>query len=387
MLNLSYSLFIYFFLTQRIKERTKYDKLKSLFLENISISSVHGLPNLFRSNRICLKALWAIAFVVSTIGCIWMIVNIFIDYNSNQVVTNIFVKHEPKLVLPAVTICNFFEGSQYPDEYITELRLEYNEINLNSICYRFNISSPKNGGFFKCSKLNGGRNSSGDLVPLLSLSNVGKDEGLAIYLTSKGLTFPSSEKIFQYFIADNYIHPSGIEINTFVLSNNYQANIAVSKTVSKKMEFPYNDCYMNVAEAAGDKSLINKISESNTTYLQVNCLDMCQEDYVSRKCNCTFYGFLRSEESYETAKDCNKDPKNLCVNQELLSFNKREICGNKCPLECDSVDFAYSIQSYALEKNKIKIKVFYNSLRYTEISQFEKTTATDVVANFGGTLG
>ena len=257
------------------------------------------------------------------------------------------------------------------------------------VYFRLNISAPKGIGINKCSKLNGGRNSSGHSVELLKSRNVGKDEGLAIYFntsSSSEINVTKPGKIFQYFISDNYIIPEGVEMKTFLLFFNYQANIAISKTVNKRLEHPFNQCYNDVRFKAADKTLVDKIINSNTSYLQVTCFNLCQEAHMSRICNCTFYGFLRYNGMYDLGKDCNKGVKNDCLKSED-KFNKVKKCIDKCPLECDSLDFSYSVQTYNLIDYLSTIKIFYNSLKYTEISQIAKVTPTDVVANFGGTLG
>jgi len=106
-----------------------------------------------------------------------------------------------------------------------------------------------------------------------------------------------------------------------------------------------------------------------------------------------------------------------CVENVRDRFDEQLEC-NFCPLECDSVQYDFfkesrrindttstlfsSILTQAnLNKNKefenyslstvadklVAFKINYDSLSYTHLAELPKTTFTNLVADFGGTIG
>jgi hypothetical protein len=66
--------------------------------------------------------------------------------------------------------------------------------------------------------------------------------------------------------------------------------------------------------------------------------------------------------------------------------NLTENCANYCPLECESHSYALEISSLQTP-GKTRIKMFYRSLKFTQIRQEPKTQLIDLVSNIGGTFG
>lgn len=81
--------------------------MKSYALEAISSTTIHGIDQLFKSNkRPGLKCLWLLFLVASTAGCGYFIANSVIEYFSYEVVTKIQVFNEKPQLFPTVAICN-----------------------------------------------------------------------------------------------------------------------------------------------------------------------------------------------------------------------------------------------------------------------------------------
>ena len=93
-------------------------------------------------------------------------------------------------------------------------------------------------------------------------------------------------------------------------------------------------------------------------YRQVNCHDLCYEDYLKSK--------------------------NISISRDFIP---QKNCKSLCPLECDSVDFDYSSESNSGYNNWIVITFHYKEIKYTQMSQTPKMTLTDFISNFGGILG
>ncbi len=104
--------------------------------------------------------------------------------------------------------------------------------------------------------------------------------------------------------------------------------------------------------------------------------------------------------------------------EEVHNYDRVKNCNKLCPLECESTqykisqsmftlaDFSdseeYSLRMLPLIKNKLNIKinsteefnknnlqlkVTFDSLKYTKISQTPKTTLSALVSNLGGSTG
>ncbi len=368
----------------------KKNTLKSVLLDSAASTTIHGIPFFIRTKTNSTKSMWIFSQLITVVVCSWMLLNIFTEFFKFHIVTNIYVNQENTLLFPAVTVCNHFDSPHYPDEFIAKLRFEYKLLNTDDYCFRINISFARGNGFFKCSKINGGKNLLGQTVDLLKSRNVGKDEGLAILFNTTFLDVfndVGSKKIFQYYVTNNQVQPTSLEINSFILNKNEKVNVAIKKTISERLDYPFNNCQKTeLILKAADRSIIQKIADSNTTYSQETCFELCIEAYLAQMCNCSYFGVLRTENYYEEDSDCNKGKLSECLSMERLRLNKIERCASKCPLECDTTQFDLTAVAYQ-NNSESTIKVFFSSLRYTLIRQIPQTTLTDVLASVGGTLG
>ena len=69
----------------------------------------------------------------------------------------------------------------------------------------------------------------------------------------------------------------------------------------------------------------------------------------------------------------------------IFSKNLVKECSKYCPLECDSYSFKTE-SNINYDKNKIRLKVFYCSLKYVLIEQTQKYFLQDLIASVGGNL-
>jgi len=144
-------------------------------------------------------------------------------------------------------------------------------------------------------------------VDLLESKRLGRNEGLVIVFNTSFVDFPDSGKIFHYYMTDNRVQPTAIEINSFILFRDQEASVEIKKTVSRRLAYPHNNCQRREEGlVATDRTLIDKIADSDTDYLQETCFELCVKAHLSSVCNCTYYGVLRREDSYEESSDCNK---------------------------------------------------------------------------------
>ena len=152
--------------------------------------------------------------------------------------------------------------------------------------------------------------------------------------------------------------------------------------------------------------------ESNQTYRQKKCLDLCLQRLIIEKCNC----FYPRYERLGQAEPCLNLTSLECIKNQSINFAKvpeiRIKCNEDCPLECDWLAYEMQLSSteyptrevfnlykqtdgrnkinltyFEYKDNFVYLNVFYPYMRYTEIVEMPKVTLADLFANIGGSMG
>ncbi len=153
---------------------------------------------------------------------------------------------------------------------------------------------------------------------------------------------------------------------------------------------PYSECYKDVHTFDQNKTITNFIKWHNETYKQTNCLVYCYDlNYINTNpCNCT------NTSLGNVWSDCfdkhEKKNQTGCTYQNKLSFFKESVlekCQSYCPLECDSVSYSVAEKSFSVVDTSTSLYIYYESLKYTLLSQVPKTEGFDLVSNIGGIFG
>ena len=139
---------------------------------------------------------------------------------------------------------------------------------------------------------------------------------------------------------------------------------------------------------------------------------MCTYQYIINHCSC----FLKSGPDFGCKTPCTLPDQIQCgLNRyKYINNNIQDICGEMCPLECESIEYDQSISAsdfpsdgYAeylyensflktkypllnasdLKSNFIELQIYYPALKYTEISQSPQYSGSDLISSIGGTLG
>jgi hypothetical protein len=79
-----------------------------------------------------------------------------------------------------------------------------------------------------------------------------------------------------------------------------------------------------------------------------------------------------------------------CTYKDKKEFFRSSIiekCEQYCPLECDSVSYSTEVTSVPNEKREIHLRIYYENLQYTSITQIPKEEVFDLIASLGGSLG
>jgi len=257
--------------------------------------------------------------------------------------------------------------------------------------YSFKTRTSYSTDILTCYVLNGGKNSSGHLSEIKSARTTGPFSGFEL-----SFHLPN-DHFFYYYINDADVEPTSSEIEKFLLPGAYNS-LKLEKTVETKLELPFNNCWdrLNLP----DSRLVRQLSEANVTYRQVSCFELCFQNFVQNYA-------LEHDISYGE----------LRLKKEVINFDKVKNCNHLCPLECESTQYRISQSRFSLidfsneeysskwiplyekklnktinsteefNKNYLDISVFFESLKYTKISQTPKTTRSELVSNLGGSAG
>jgi len=180
--------------------------------------------------------------------------------------------------LPALTLCL---ASLYPS-FSTNATLGESLLNCTiggTQCdktdfYSFKIRSSINfQDVLTCYVLNGGRNSSGHSSEIKSTRTTGPSSGFEL------IFFLPKDHFFYHYINDAFVKPTISEITKIIISST--TNIfTLEKTIEAKLEYPFNNCWER--NNLPDTPLVRQLSETNITYRQVNCFELCFQNFVQK---------------------------------------------------------------------------------------------------------
>lgn len=128
------------------------------------------------------------------------------------------------------------------------------------------------------------------------------------------------------------------------LATGFSTNVAIRKVNYQRLEAPYSDCRKDVSTFSHSDSEYFKSTVKTNKYSQKLCFQICiQMEYIVKKCNCADPSTPVTNQS---VRSCLSWDDLSCVNNvttELNNYDLKSICGQQCPLECDSQNFEYSI--------------------------------------------
>jgi hypothetical protein len=217
----------------------------------------------------------------------------------------------------------------------------------------------------------------------------------------------SKNDILAYYIGENKVLPEGEELTrivktTGVTNTGRFIGVGIARTVDIKLADPYSECSGSISSETSD--FAKQIIEKNVTYRQVNCNQLCFEQYKNNsktddktwidsfdykencskmcplECNATSYETVESQ-IITTPDSITSSPSNAgqqsnagpSSNKPGSQFNN----GQKPDLPCFGVELS----------NCLQLNFYLVNRKYVEISQIVKTTLSDFVSNTGGVLG
>jgi hypothetical protein len=422
-------------------------RLRSKLLSLLETSSSHGIPNIIRSPRKSIKAIWALCLAAAIGACAYMVSSSIIDYLEYDTVTKTEHITELKSTFPTVTICNVNPLSSLDSELlvesiaVNELKLDLNKNNLSltdlyanislanklALLLAYNSSNTTRYGeigsqvlctfddemcssadfkpYFDVNLGNCVQFNSGDGVKLKESVRSGSKNGFYIqYMLNENLNKFSSiySEGLKVFIHNNSLPPS--EASSVIVQPSKSSLVSIERTFIHKQAYPYSEC-IDLAKFSSEFYKI--LIRSNRVYRQEDCFYLCLQKRIIQNCGCYDLNYLKIDGS----SPCLDKEEHLCTVNQYNLFKKSNVddsCSTLCPLECDSVEYNLlvssanypSFSSYLvygkyfenmtfeeLQKKSIAISIFYSDLSYIYIGESVKTLVIDLFSNIGGTLG
>jgi len=366
---------------------TKTEKILEKSIEIGLASTSHGLPNILKTDRKCLKIMWLILFLLSSSAGIYLVIQSFINYFNYDVVTSIEVIKEMPAEFPTIT---FFilrnNRANIPlNNLISECTfntfrcniqddIRVNKDKFGNISYTFKSQPSYQGGFFNSLQIS------------LNLDKISFDktnplDGIRVIIHNK--TFDPN-----YYM--------GYSDSGFNLAPGFFNEISVNRIFSYKLGLPYNNCLKDVKSIGSfDSDLYRFIIQStNYSYKQTDCLNYCAGrelyNYLNMTNKIDRWENILAEypQYYETLQ---------LIYSDTLNKGMYDFCLD-CPEECDSIqyDISHSFTKLSTQnkvfknlqiENFVSFAVFYESLQYTIIDQMAQMNVFDLISNIGGNLG
>jgi len=349
------------------------NKLYEVKKELSGFTSLRGFSAVLSTSNPFVKVLWVFFFLILFSFLMHNILENLNDYYQYTVISKIENVNEYPMTLPAVTIClarlaPYFSTNKTMKEYLSECKVGGTKCDAKDF-YSFEARTSITDASINCYVLNGGKNSTDNFNIIKSTRTTGVMSGFELHFF-----LPKDHFIF-YYINDAYVKPTKSEIIKPITTGTIN-HFIIEKSVEAKLQYPFNNCWN--FNNLPDTPLVRQLSEANITYRQVNCFELCFQDYVRKYA-------LDNRISEDEARR----------NEEVQNYDRKTNCNDLCPLECEITQYKISESVKRLgelftireELNYLRIYMFFDSLKYTKISQTPKTSLSALVSNLGGSTG
>lgn len=249
-------------------------------------------------------------------------------------------------------------------------------------------------------------------APLKRILRDGVEYGLSleIYAGSREAQYSVEQYGAIVFIHNQSSLPessSGI-----LLKPGTQTHVVIEKSFNSYTPSPYSEC-QDFSTLKFDRTYYDTILQASLTYTQSLCLDLCLRKQIITKCNCSYLEFIQIHDSLP----CSTDSELECAESLFYSFSyasANDSCSSKyhCPLECDSQEYSFTVSTsgyptiaYAhmlkssktisthfkstpsideIREDVLKLNIYFDTDKYTSISQTRQYYEYDLFANTGG---
>ena len=387
---------------QVLKKMRIHEKLKEMILD----STIHALPNIYKTENFYLKKMWFCLFLIAFAFSIILIkksINDYLDYETVPTISFQFsYAYSPVYSLERNIINIYFQNNPIN--------------NLNDVFEQVN----SNGGIYY--KFNSGKNMNGNITEIKKQKVLGYRGGLTaeVFIGLPNELKTDQRPQYHASYLPIYIHNKSTNAadstdEPIKLSPGTWTELIIKRVFTNRLGEPYNNCVKDLSNLnlVESKFVQHILIKTNISYRQVDCFDLCMAQHILDKCNISqSLGFMWEIHS-GTKINCTRKERENFLNSDIYAK-----CTPLCPKECDSIDYnievmtsKYPTDEYAkvllndskimklysdynrsitindLRESMVQFSVYYMSFEYTEISQTEKISLIDNVSNFGGLLG
>ncbi len=329
---------------ENLKATKKFlSKLKELKTELFTTTTAHGFGQIERNKHLIVKLFWILLTAVFAVFVYFVIRESVIDFFSYTTISSSEKKQNDSLTFPAISLCwsleirsgiTLYQSSKFKQLSFANMTVNYE-----------NFTTQRH----SCYKINGDKDSNGELL-------ISQEEGR---LFGMNLIVNSSAPELYIYIGNNSYRPVSPEVENTILRRNHVISIAIIRVESELLPKPIGNCQELIRPDDFNSSEYASIYNSSSAYRQLNCLEMYAVSKVKKECGC------------ESVTACDR----LCMLRKKNEFNMRDSFSTYCPLECKSVKFTPSINSfYSPTDSNFNINIYYEEMIYYDEVQLPKMT-------------
>ena len=431
------------------KVNAKIDILKQTFFEFSQRTNVDCYSKIFDYDHFFIKLIWIIIFLASLSFTSYLLTSNFIAYLTYGISTQIGSYYSIPADFPAVTFCDsnafttweaadlisqyyhgwesynsilvfaYMEASNpsYGDEKRKKLGLSLDQIDkctFNNLDCKNDLHWYWSYDYGNCYQFNTGLNWTDNEIEIRQTSVEGPIYGLQIHI------FPFNNYNWYSRINDFgivvFVHNSSLKPTSsdiVYLEPGKSSYIQVKRSYVSNFPAPYTSCNDLTTYSSPLYDFI--VKSLNKTYRQRDCFDLCIQQIIISKCNCSHSGFDNPYEN-STSQPCLTLNEYDCYNKMISNFDPIPCESASCPLECERVEYDLYVSSLIqptferywgecnpnhwiqeCQKNPsisydeyrtlyVTFNVFYSSLSYTQIDVTPAMTIFDLLANIGGSM-
>lgn len=410
---------------------TKVKKAKKKIANIILSSTIHGLPSVFRTDRLIIKIIWLSLFLICSAFGIYMIIDKFLTYLKFEVVTKIDVIPESSSEFPTITFYSLkHPKSNYP---LNDIIIDCKFNDYNCTVNDFDVITDEFGNVYY--QFNTIRNRSYNKSEIRRSNIAGKINGFILRLFGGLETDNKIDSDSDYYSLDynpsngfhvivhNHSHDPqiavGLSYDGIDIPIGFETTLIVNRVFTYKQPEPYNSCEKDLNSINAFDSDLFRLMMNSTAYIyrQKDCFEYCLTKTVTEFCNLTnelarldivYVRFFKNE----THKKCIDK-----IYDDFVKKNINEECSKYCPLECDTIAYyistssanfpsntyvdriiddskikskypaGYNLSSDNLKNSLLAFNIYYQDLSYSEITQIPKSDIIDLVSGMGGLLG
>jgi hypothetical protein len=359
-----------------IKNRLKM--AKEAFLEWSSRTDMNNYAKIFEyKGNILAQIIWILIFLVLSILTVVLIQQSISAYLSYGVTSTYETIYESPTEFPTITICagspfTSLQAKKLFQELISNYSFDSSKLSKLIELAKMYASNPSYGdenrkklGFSidditsclfdkvdckndlhwiwlydygNCFQFNSGLNFSNQKIETVKSSRLDKGYGLRLTIgVSRLYSLDIGNSTFRFYINDfvALIHNSSNLISSstklYYIQNLFRTALSLKRTLISKQPTPYSDC---IDLSSYSSVLYDYLLQSNYSYRQIDCLDLCIQQNIKSECGCYF---LKYPSLNTQLMPCLNWTQFLCANNEINSFQRAGCIETYCPLECTSI--------------------------------------------------